>query len=277
MKSQWDCLLQNLGAWEGSFTRLSPQGSVIEDTPTLVTLEGLQQQQTIRQTIRRYYPHQVPQETVLEYSTLGRGILFFETGAFSQGSIQLAPSTEFGAEFGFIEGDRRWRLVELFDPQGNLKQFTLIRERRAGSSAPESPSLQVADLVGTWQGEAVTLSPDWRSETCRTTLQITLAGDHHLEQQLTFGDGPGSRRIGSTAQILGSSLRFEQGDQPVQVLLLPQGGSATCPLRLQPGQPFFLEAGWLSQPDRRQRLIRQYDEKGGWVSLTLVTEQKTHF
>ncbi|MDJ0549650.1 MAG: DUF3598 family protein, partial [Microcystis sp. M49637_WE12] len=26
MLSQWECLLKNLGQWQGSFTRLSPQG-----------------------------------------------------------------------------------------------------------------------------------------------------------------------------------------------------------------------------------------------------------
>jgi hypothetical protein len=38
--------------------------------------------------------------------------------------------------------------------------------------------------------------------------------------------------------------------------------------------PFLLEAGWLISDNLRQRLIRRYDERGGWVSLTLVTERK---
>jgi hypothetical protein len=56
MRSQWECLLQNLGEWQGSFTRLSPQGDIQEDTPTVVSLEGLDNSQTIRQTIRRFQP-----------------------------------------------------------------------------------------------------------------------------------------------------------------------------------------------------------------------------
>ncbi|NJM69861.1 MAG: DUF3598 family protein [Scytonema sp. RU_4_4] len=31
MKSQWDCVLQNLGEWQGSFTHVSPQGELVED------------------------------------------------------------------------------------------------------------------------------------------------------------------------------------------------------------------------------------------------------
>ncbi|MCY7390505.1 MAG: DUF3598 family protein, partial [Leptolyngbyaceae cyanobacterium CAN_BIN12] len=126
MKSQWDCLLQNLGEWQGSFTRFSAEGNELEDTPTVVSLEGLNGNQTIRQIIRRLASE--PTEKILEYSTLGRGILFFEDGAFSQGSLQFAPFSEFGAELGLIHGDRRLRLVQLFNRDSQCDRVTLIRE-----------------------------------------------------------------------------------------------------------------------------------------------------
>ncbi|NJK28420.1 MAG: DUF3598 family protein, partial [Coleofasciculaceae cyanobacterium SM2_3_26] len=104
-KSQWSCLLENLGVWQGSFTRFSPDGGLQTDTPTEVSLEGIHDNQTVRQTIRRFLPAALAaaepqvqetaappqvqetaaepqvQETILEYSSLGRGVLFFETGA----------------------------------------------------------------------------------------------------------------------------------------------------------------------------------------------------
>ena len=80
--------------------------------------------------------------------------------------------------------------------------------------------------------------------------------------------------LSSTASINGSILRFSEDSRLVQVLLLPDGASCTSPLVLQTRRPFFLEAGWLIQPDLRQRMIRSYDAKGEWVSLTLVTEHK---
>lgn len=277
MKSQWDCLLQNLGEWHGSFTRLSPQGEVVGDTPTIVTLAGLNHNQTMRQTVCRLTTP--PDEKVLEYSSLGRGALFLETGAFSQGTIQFAPFSEFGAELGLIElkdgdvpGDRRLRLVQLFNRDSQLTQLTLIREQRASSNAAERPALTVADLVGTWQGDAVTVYPDWQEPTrYSTVLQVAQVGDR-LTQHLTLQTS--GRTIASSAQISGSILTFDQGTQTVQVLLLPDGASSTCPTQIKPGQPFFLEVGWLLQPNLRQRLIRSYDEKGGWASLTLVTERK---
>ncbi len=272
MKSQWECLLQNLGEWQGSFTRFSPDGELREDTPTIVSLEGRNNNQTVHQVVRRLVPG--AEDLVLEYSSLNRSILFFEAGEFSQGSMQFGPFSEFGAEFGFIQGDRRLRLVQLFDRESNLSQITLIREKLAETSSPERPALTLDSLLGEWQGEAVTLYPDWRNpDRYPTYLKLWREGDR-LHQQLSFGDAASQRTIQSSAAIEGSVLKFDQGTQVIQVLLLPDGASSTCPVSIQARQPILLEAGWLVQPDRRLRMIRSYDSKGEWVSLTLVTERK---
>lgn len=273
MKTQWECLLQNLGVWQGSFTRLSLAGDLVEDTPTVVSLEGLNDNQTIRQIIRRLSTP--PDEKVLEYSSLGRGVLFFENGAFSQGSMQFGPFSEFGAELGLIASDRRLRLVQLFNRESQLDRLTLIRESLEGCATPERPPLKLDDLMGEWQGEAVTLYPDWRPpDTYPTRLSIQPAGENGLVQTLTFGAGDAGHTITSNATIAGSRLLFEQGAGCVQVLLLPDGASSTCPLQIKPRQPFFLEVGWLLQPNLRQRMIRSYGQQGEWRSLTLVTEYK---
>lgn len=272
MKSQWNCLLQNLGEWQGSFTRFSTQGDELENTPTVVSLEGLDSNQTIRQVIRRFTPE--PTETILEYRTLGRGILFFEDGAFSQGSLQFAPFSEFGAELGLIYGDRRLRLVQLFNRQSQCDRVTLIREQRAGTTTSERPPLTVEDLIGTWHGEATTVYPDWREpSTLSSRLHIQREGDRLL-QQLSFGSDSSSQAIASVAEINGNRLMFTQGVQPVQVVLLPDGASSNCPVQIKSGEAFFLEVGWLIQPKLRQRMIRSYSDKGEWLSLTLVAEQK---
>ncbi len=275
MKSQWDCLLENLGEWQGSFTRFSPQGDLVEDTPTIVSLEGLEDNKLVHQVVRRLPPNQPPQEMVLEYRSLSRSILFFDNGAFSQGSMQWGPFSEFGVEFGLIEGDRRLRIVQMFNKEGNFDFITLIREKLAQSHSPERPPLTVDQLLGEWIGEATIIYPDWRSpDKCSSVLKIDRLDDSHIHQQLSFGSGDRSRTIESQARIEGSRLIFEQSEFPVQVLMLADGGSSNCPLSLQPRHAFVLEVGWLLDSKRRQRLIRSYDEKGGWVSLTLVTEEK---
>lgn len=280
--SQWNNLLKNLGNWQGSFARLSPQGSVQEEIPTLVSLEGLNNNRTIRQTIQYFSTkpdstETVEQEKVLEYSSLGRGVLFFDNGAFSQGSIQLGPFAEFGAELGFINKDCRLRLVQLFNREGHLAQITLIREARAGSTdIPERPFLTLEALLGEWRGEAVTLYPDWRSlDTFSTTLSLQRQGEQLLQHLTTDQAGTSPNLdFSSTARIDGSMLRFSEDAHPIQVLLLPDGASCTSPLVVEARRPLFLEVGWLIQADLRQRMVRSYDAKGGWVSLTLITEHK---
>jgi hypothetical protein len=269
--SQWKNLLCNLGAWEGSFTRMSAQGAVQTDIPSLVTLEGLNDNQTIRQTIQHFSTTgEITQNKVLEYSSLSRSVLFFEHGAFSQGSMQFAPFSEFGAEMGLIHGDRRLRLVQLFDKAGSFSSLTLIREHRPLTSAVEHPPLTVEMLLGEWQGEAVTLYPDWQTpDQYDTKLVVSLEGDRLRQQLMTS-----QMNLTSTAQVNGSTLLFTEGRYPIQVLLLPDGASSNTPITVPKGIPFFLEAGWLIRPTLRQRLIRHYDAQGGWHSLTLVTEQK---
>ena len=270
--SQWDSLLKNLGNWSGSFTRLSPAGQIQSDQASLVTLAGLNDNRAIRQTIQQFGTSgELLYDRALEYSSLSRSTLFFEEGAFSQGSTQFGPFSEFGAELGLIHGDQRLRLVQQFDKDSQLSQLTLIREHRQDSPQVKRPALTPEQLVGTWQGLAVTLYPDLRpSAAFATQLTVSLEANQ-LTQQLSM---PGLS-LSSAAQIDGSILRFEQGRHPMQLLLLPGGASSNTPLSIPRGQAFLLEAGWLIQPDLRQRMIRSYDAKGEWVSLTLVTERKS--
>lgn len=275
MPSQWECLLQNLGEWQGSFTQFSPQGEQLNDIPSVVSLEGLNNNQTICQTIR-HFPDDAPvDEKVLEYSTLSRSVLFFERGAFSQGSMQWGPFSDFGAELGLIEGKRRLRLVQLFNKESQLTQLTLIREKLAGTEISERPPLTLEQLLGEWEGEAVTIYPDWRSpDTYTTRLKLERQESDRIIQQLTFGTGTATRTLSSTAKVNGSILLFDQSPLPAQVLLLPDGASSNCPLSIKPGHSFVLEVGWLVQPNQRQRLVRRYSDKGEWTSLTLVREQR---
>ncbi|MBE9144232.1 DUF3598 family protein [Planktothrix mougeotii] len=279
MNSQWESFLKNLGEWQGSFTQFSAQGELINDIPSHLTLESFNENQIARLTLKRFYPNSDPtlqpemKELVREYQSLGRDILFFENGAFSQGTIQLSPISKSGAEFGFIHENRRLRLVELFNLDGYLESLTLIREKRQGSNDVERPALTLEALLGEWQGEGITLYPDLRSpESYSTRMQLQLDNDHQLQQNLTFGVQ--GTKISSKARIDGSILYFDQGKNPVRVILLPDGASATIPEKVELGKPCFFEAGWLIKPNLRQRLIRQYNNKGEWVSLTLVTEHK---
>ncbi len=62
--------------------------------------------------------------------------------------------SKFGAELGFINGDHRLRLVQLFDPDSQLSSLTLIREHRLNTAASERPPLTLEMLLGEWQGRS---------------------------------------------------------------------------------------------------------------------------
>ncbi len=273
MENNWGNFLKNLGEWEGSFTQVSTDGELLDSTPSILTLEGLEDNQLVRFRVRRFANNISEQPTVdnvQEYRSVGRQAVFFDTGAFSKGSLQVAPFAEFGAEYGFVSGNRRSRLVQLFDNQGCFNSLTLIREIRSGTDAIMRPALTVEQLLGKWEGTAVTVYSDWKpSESSAVSLEIKEMGGS-LQQQLSFG----SRTISSTAKIESNRLHFEEGATPRRVLLLPDGVSSNTPLQISHRQPFFVEAGWLLSDNERQRLIRSYNDKGEWISSTHVSEHK---
>jgi hypothetical protein len=275
MENNWENFLKNLGDWRGSFTRVSPEGEILDSTPSLLTLESLENNQLVRFRLRRFaqgdYDSEPSQDYFQDYRSVGNQIIFFDTGAFSKGPFQFAPFSQFGAEYGFVAEDRRLRFVQLYDQDGTLSSLTLIREFRAGMNGQERPHLTIEQLFGTWEGTAQTVYPDWTpSETFSIRLEIQKIGDQRLQQQLSFGQ----HQIISTACIVGNKLIFEDGNTPRQILLLPDGTSTNAPLKLELRTSFFLEVGWLVEANERQRLIRSYNEKGQWVHSTFVREHK---
>jgi hypothetical protein len=275
MESNWQNFLKNQGEWQGSFTSVSTEGELLNSTPSILNLEALEDNQLVRFRLRRFgsgdYSQPPTSDYEQEYRSLGRQIIFFDTGAFSKGSLQLSPVSEFGAEYGFVTENRRLRFVQLYDRDGNLSHLTLIREFRSGTDAKERPPLTVEQLLGRWEGIACTAYPDWNPpETYKTSLEIKTTGDGYLHQQLAFGE----RTITSTARIDGNQLHFEEGALPRRILLLPDGTSSNTPLQVKLQQPFFVEVGWLLAENERQRLIRSYNEKGEWTSATHVIERK---
>ncbi|NEZ60667.1 DUF3598 family protein [Adonisia turfae] len=275
METNWENFLKNLGEWQGSFTSVSLEGEILDSTPSILNLEGVEDNQLVKFRVRRFgsggYGEPPVSDYSQEYRSLGKQVVFFETGAFTKGSLQLAPFSEFGAEYGFVTQNRRLRFVQLYDRQGELSSLTLIREFRTGTNAAERSPLTIKQLVGQWQGTALTVYSDWQpSATYTTHLDVQEINGGRLQQTLSFGN----QAITSTAQITGNILQFEESPTPRKILLLPDGTSSNTPLHLKLRQSFFVELGWLVTDNERQRLIRNYNEKGEWVSATHVTEHR---
>ena len=246
MASQWQNFLQNLGEWRGSFATFDTAGTLLNLSPSVLTLESEEEGRLVRFGLRRW-PADVAvapgggpvaeagapsRDIQQDYRSLGRQVVFFEPGTFCKGSLQVAPVTTCGGEFGFIGPDRRHRLVVLYSEAGAFDQLVLIREFRAGSGALEGPATTVEQLRGCWQGEAATISADWS------------------EPELT----PCQRELGAEEM---KGLR-----------LLPDGGFCRLPERVSHREAFALEAGWLAAPGRLEILTRSYDATGAWQATT---------
>ncbi|MDJ1182856.1 DUF3598 family protein [Roseofilum casamattae] len=270
MRSQWECFLQNLGVWDGSFTGFSPEGILLQDTPTVVVFEGRNNNQMIYQSVERFPPGEAaPKKLELEYTSIDRYLVFFDNGDFCRGGAYYSAFGVFGSEFGFIDRERRLRFVILYD-RDRLDKITLIREYLRDSKQPERPLLTVDQLLGTWSGEIVTHYADGRERQQSTsTLSITREGDRICQTIESKGIS-----FQSTGILQGNTIDFTEGTQPVRVLLLPDGGSIAAPVTIESGKPFFLEVGWLRSETERSRLIRHYDDRGSWTAASWIRERK---
>jgi hypothetical protein len=264
--SQWNCVLQNLGEWQGSFTQISPGGKIIKDTPSLISLEGVDGNRSIHLNLKRFYSDtNQPHELAIDFSAAGDGALFFPSGAFSEGSTYFSAGLKFGAEFSFIHQDRRLRLVQIYGLDNRPSQFTLIREWRVGTDTPERSPLTPLDWTGHWQGEALTLYPGVSTVTREVATTATSI------KALVESEPGQDSAIASSQQI---EYGFELEGITYQITFLPDGAIAIFPQQICAGFAFFMETGWLIQPSLRQRLIRRYSAQGQWISLSWIAEAK---
>ena len=246
MASKWDNFLCNLGEWRGSFTTVNAAGVLQPSSPSVLSLARGEGDGHVRFTLQRWSPGtpvaagggpgegagEPGRDIEQDYRSLGKQVVFFDSGAFNKGSMQVAPSTVFGGEFGFIHGNRRHRLVQLYTPAGVFDELVLIREFRAGSGASENPATTADQLLGRWQGRSAMISADW-PEAASSDCQVEISPDD----------------IDSLS-------------------LLPDGGFVRLPQQISHREAFVLEGGWLVAPGRMERLIRRYDATGAWLSAS---------
>ena len=277
MKSQWECVLENLGEWVGSFTTVTSKGELIEDIPSIIKLSGIRDDRAIHLVLNRFYPlpnstEKYAKEVVWDFSTPpGIGAIYFETGAFSSGALTVYVGAKTIAEFSLRAGDRRFRMIQTFDIGQKLDRVTFVREHLEGTTKPEHLHLDITDLVGTWSGNATTLYADDRpaiESKTQSTFKVSDTGYQLIEQDKSIDltvdpDVPAAR----VWHFVNSS-----DGQSYQLLLLPDGGYSITPIQIELGHAFELEIGWIHQTNQRQRLVRRYDSSGKWESATFYQD-----
>jgi hypothetical protein len=277
MKSQWEYVLENLGEWVGSFTTITPAGELIEDVPSIINLAGIRSNQAIHLVLTRFYlrpnsTERYPQEVVWDFSSPpGIGAIYFETGAFSSGTLAVTVGVKTIAEFSLVVIDRRWRMIQMFDINQQLDRVTFVRERRQGTTKPERPQLKISDLLGTWKGTTTTSDADGRSSfttTTESTFSLIEFGYH-----LVTADRSVDLTVVKDSPLERLQFSDSQDGQFYQMILLPDGGYMIAPTQISLGHAFYLEIGWVYESGQRQRLVRRYDTTGKWDSVTFITEE----
>jgi hypothetical protein len=76
MPSNWENFLKNSGEWRGSFTKISPNGEILDSTPSILNLEAFDHNQAVLFRLRRFgasgYDSSPIQDYQQEYRSLGR-------------------------------------------------------------------------------------------------------------------------------------------------------------------------------------------------------------
>ena len=57
-------------------------------------------------------------------------------------------------------------------------------------------------------------------------------------------------------------------EEVAELQWLADGGYCRWPEQVSHRSAFSVEGGWLTAPDRLERLIRRYDPSGAWLSAT---------
>lgn len=271
MASQWQNFLRNLGEWRGSFASLDGEGAVIETTPSILTLDAEDDNRLVRFRLRRYGPDGYGGEPIRDmqedYRSLGRQVVFFTNGSFCKGTLQVAPGTVFGGEFGFVAGDRRHRLVQLHHDDGRFSNLVLIREFRAGTDVVEQPALEAGQLIGRWHGEAATITSDWpEPDRSDCTMEFSTGDADRLLMHCSLAGEESSW----SGKQQGRQVKID-AEPDTRLQWLPDGGYHLSQLQVNHRVAFAVEAGWLQSEQQLQRLIRRFDATGAWQSSTLCT------
>ncbi len=282
MLTQWQCIRQNIGTWYGSFTRFSPDGEQVKDTPSVLTLKETEPDQTMRLTLERTPPGETTDVTTRSFDAPGPApyVYFFESGAFTQGSAQRTAFAQFGAEMCLKVGDRRARFVIMYesgvDGSAQLEYVVLIRETQTEGLKFSEPALTLAQMTGEWTG---TLSALYATMEPMTTGSSKWQFDHaSLCCQDTFGET--TRKLSLTQEQNESdsgspdNITLLKGELDYRLITLPNGTYCLVPKTIEQAAEFRIEVGWLREDGMRSRLIRYYDRRGVWTHSALIEDRQ---
>ncbi|MEL6158485.1 MAG: DUF3598 family protein [Cyanobacteria bacterium J06554_11] len=294
MLSQWQCIQQNIGTWHGTFAQFSPDGDLVKETPSVLTLEETQPGQRMQLTLERTPDGGTTDITRRSFSAPGPApyVYFFESGAFSQGTAQWSKFGQFGAEMSLKVGDRRVRFVIMYEGTAEgtskIKYITLIREAQTGGTRFEEPHFHIEQVLGNWQGRLqmlyASMDPTTAGQSLWTfneDLSLTCKEENEDEWTLALATCLKGDRSTSPSQTKPISLKKNKDSAPdYQLTPLPNGTYCLMPQIIDQKAAFRVEVGWVrsnkANPETsaliRTRIIRYYDHQGIWRKSALIED-----
>ncbi len=282
---QWDCIRRNIGVWNGAFLQFSPGGKLVEETPSVLTLEETEPDQTMALTLERFPEGETKKVNRLTFTAPGPApsIYFFSSGAFAQGSAQWSSFGHFGTEISLKVGDRRVRYVVMYESTSHytsvLKYVTLICETQAGGTSFAEKALSAEQLLGVWEGSAEVIYSTGKPFTAGDS-KWQLSDDLALSCKEQFDSDTKLLSVASNTEDTVSSeavfqLKATEDTQlDYQLMLLPKGAYCLLPKEIKRESAFRIEVGWVSVEGSRSRLIRYYDTRGVWTGSALIEDRR---
>ena len=233
--------------WHGLWTRYTPQGEVMQSFQSLRSFKvGNSEQTLIKQANRYTYSDGRTQEKAFEYylgptgftdntGFVGCSMAFFESGHGAYFPLQL-NKTQTGMEIFFIHGEAIRCSTAILYKESKLAQVSSVREDSSGYPGKhwsmEIKPVSERNLTGNWEGNSVTLYPDFT--------------------------------ISEPVQA-----QFQWGWEGHQVYYLPDGLTVSFPSEIVEGTAIDLVANWLVTDTKMHQITVKYDENGSYVSQTL--------
>ena len=287
-KSQWECIKENIGVWQGSFMQFSPEGELVKDTPSVLKLEETEPDQTMVLTLERMPADEPKKVNNLTFTYPGPApyTYFFRCGAFSQGSSQWSSFGQFVTEFSLKVCDRRVRFVVAYDSTQRytsaLKYVTLICETQPGGTQFKAQSLTINQLLGEWKGVGEVLDPIDGSFREHGGSRWKLAKMSDEGFSLCSEEMLGESTCGVVLESGGAiapqqpiDFNAVEDGQDYRLMLLSKGAYCFLPREIRQNSEFRIEVGWVSETKVRSRFIRYYDPRGVWTHSALIEDKNT--
>ena len=245
LAKQFDYLCENLGEWNGLFSRYDSRMAVISQSWSKLELSQAENKDSLDFRLRLWNVEKTtttddPDRDIRrQWDSFDRDLIYFPGGAFCASTVEIKKEETSQVEVSFIKNDKRHRHVFWFDQDQGFYRRTLIREVKGNELILNNEVLNTTPMLGRWRGsQTVVTDQSWPHS---TMSEIEMEIDPHLLKSL---------------------------------ILFPDGGAAKLPSTVDLDRAFEIESFWMCNPQSLQRCLVTYSAGGLWQSTSFTAMEK---